>query len=119
MDRLADPKRLGCSPLGQGRRRPSRQRAVFSPAPLTLLRQVFNVGQLRRSTYKKQAEVSGVKGDQSANFFDSNNKTAQQERERMASQSLEELISWLKAGGNVGIHGEPLFHPLLSTLEAH
>lgn len=66
---------------------------------------MFNVGQLRRSKYKKQAEVSGIKGDQSSNFFDSNNKAAQREREHMASECLETLISWLKAGGNVGIHG--------------
>ncbi|KAM0756356.1 fructose-2,6-bisphosphatase [Meredithblackwellia eburnea MCA 4105] len=65
---------------------------------------VFNVGQLRRSTYKKKAEQSGVKGDQSANFFDHNNKAAQREREHMASECLESLIAWLKAGGNVGIH---------------
>ena len=64
------------------------------------------MGQLRRSKYKKQAEVSGIKGDQSANFFDSNNKAAQREREHMASECLETLISWLKAGGNVGIHGK-------------
>ncbi|KAK4704701.1 hypothetical protein P7C70_g1510, partial [Phenoliferia sp. Uapishka_3] len=65
---------------------------------------VFNVGQLRRKKYKTQAENTGIKGDQSSNFFDSNNKSAQREREHMASECLEELISWLKAGGNVGIH---------------
>lgn len=72
--------------------------------------QVFNVGQLRRSKYKKQAEVSGEKADQSANFFDANNKSAAREREHMASECLEQLISWLKAGGNVGIHGA--FHSM-------
>ncbi|ORY72206.1 6-phosphofructo-2-kinase-domain-containing protein [Leucosporidium creatinivorum] len=65
---------------------------------------VFNVGQLRRSKYKKQAEETGKKEDQSANFFDANNKSAAREREHMASECLEQLISWLKAGGNVGIH---------------
>lgn len=55
--------------------------------------------------YKKRAESSGVKEDQSANFFDSNNEKAQRERENMASDCLESLIDWLKAGGNVGIHG--------------
>lgn len=65
---------------------------------------VFNVGQLRRSKYKQHAEVSGRKKDQSSNFFDSNNREAKREREHMASECLETLISWLKAGGNVGIH---------------
>jgi len=51
------------------------------------------------------AEESGLKGDQSSNFFDTNNKDASREREHMASECLENLISWLKAGGNVGIHG--------------
>lgn len=51
--------------------------------------------------------MSGTKADQSANFFDSKNRSAQREREHMASECLEELISWLKAGGNVGIHGTP------------
>jgi len=53
------------------------------------------------------AEESGLKGDQSSNFFDTNNKDASREREHMASECLENLISWLKAGGNVGIHGSP------------
>lgn len=67
---------------------------------------MFNVGQLRRSTYKKQAETSGTKADQSATYFDSTNKNAQDDREKLASECLENLIGWLKAGGNVGIHGE-------------
>lgn len=50
--------------------------------------------------------MSGKKADQSSNFFDSKNKEAAREREHMAAECLEQLISWLKAGGNVGIHGE-------------
>lgn len=78
---------------------------------LTDFEQVFNVGQLRRSKYKQHAEVSGRKKDQSSNFFDSNNREAKREREHMASECLETLISWLKAGGNVGIHGPSHPHP--------
>lgn len=58
------------------------------------------------------AEESGRKEDQSANFFDNNNAEAAKARERMASDCLEDLIKWLKAGGNVGIHGE---QPVLSA----
>ncbi|GAA5874206.1 hypothetical protein JCM8547_007790 [Rhodosporidiobolus lusitaniae] len=65
---------------------------------------VFNVGQYRRQIYKKMAEESGKKPDQSANFFDTNNAEASKAREAMASECLEDLIRWLKAGGNVGIH---------------
>ncbi|GAA5822670.1 hypothetical protein JCM11251_004335 [Rhodosporidiobolus azoricus] len=66
--------------------------------------QVFNVGQYRRQIYRKMAEESGHKADQSANFFDANNAEASKARERMATECLEDLIKWLKAGGNVGIH---------------
>ncbi|KAI5480950.1 6-phosphofructo-2-kinase / fructose-2,6-bisphosphatase [Pseudohyphozyma bogoriensis] len=66
---------------------------------------VFNVGQYRRKKYKEMAEASGVKSDQSAAYFDQSNPKATKEREAMASDCLESLISWLKAGGNVGIHG--------------
>lgn len=69
------------------------------------MQQVFNVGQLRRSKYSKEAEVSGERPDQSSTYFDSTNKQAQRDREKLASQCLENLISWLKEGGNVGIHG--------------
>ncbi|GAA5916824.1 hypothetical protein JCM6882_006363 [Rhodosporidiobolus microsporus] len=65
---------------------------------------VFNVGQYRRQIYRKMAEESGHKADQSSNFFDANNAEASKARERMATECLEDLIKWLKAGGNVGIH---------------
>ncbi|GAA6026612.1 hypothetical protein JCM8202_004505 [Rhodotorula sphaerocarpa] len=65
---------------------------------------VFNVGQYRRQVYRKMAEESGRKEDQSANFFDNSNAEAAKARERMASECLEDLIKWLKEGGNVGIH---------------
>ncbi|CEQ39868.1 SPOSA6832_01426, partial [Sporobolomyces salmonicolor] len=66
--------------------------------------EVFNVGQYRRQKYRELAETSGKKADQSANFFDASNAEASKAREAMASDCLEDLIKWLKEGGNVGIH---------------
>lgn len=66
---------------------------------------VFNVGQYRRQKYREMAEQSGHKADQSSNFFDAKNAEASKAREAMATECLEDLIKWLKAGGNVGIHG--------------
>lgn len=65
---------------------------------------VFNVGQYRRAKYRELAKVSGKKADQSSNFFDANNPEASKAREAMAAECLEDLIKWLKNGGNVGIH---------------
>ncbi|KAG0152180.1 hypothetical protein CROQUDRAFT_650257 [Cronartium quercuum f. sp. fusiforme G11] len=65
---------------------------------------VFNVGQYRRERYKERAKKLGKKEDQSANFFDPHNQNASESREQMASECLESLITWLKEGGNVGIH---------------
>lgn len=46
------------------------------------------------------------KADHSANFFSHTNADANAERERLAAESLESLITWLKKeGGNVGIMG--------------
>ncbi|KAJ1553152.1 hypothetical protein HK405_008793, partial [Cladochytrium tenue] len=39
-----------------------------------------------------------------ASFFDSGNESAKQIREQLAMETLEELISWLNAGGKVAIH---------------
>ncbi|EGG09789.1 uncharacterized protein MELLADRAFT_95280 [Melampsora larici-populina 98AG31] len=65
---------------------------------------VFNVGQYRRERYRERAQKLGQKEDQSANFFDPSNQNASEVREQMASECLESLITWLKDGGNVGIH---------------
>ena len=48
---------------------------------------------------------SGVKEDHTAQWFSHDNEKANESRERLASDSLEMLIQWLKDGGNVGIHG--------------
>ncbi|KAJ6468394.1 bifunctional 6-phosphofructo-2-kinase fructose-2,6-bisphosphate 2-phosphatase [Mycena sanguinolenta] len=65
---------------------------------------VFNVGQLRRTRAKQKAQQSGIKEDHSADFFSSSNAEGTLSRDRLAEDSLEMLIAWLKAGGNVGIH---------------
>jgi len=49
---------------------------------------------------------SGVREDHTASYFSHNNTEATQLREKLAEDSLEMLIQWLKDGGNVGIHGE-------------
>ncbi|KAH8831338.1 6-phosphofructo-2-kinase-domain-containing protein [Flagelloscypha sp. PMI_526] len=67
---------------------------------------VFNVGQLRRSRAKQKAEQSGIREDHGAAYFSHDNEQATQTRDRLASDSLDMLIDWLKQGGNVGIHGK-------------
>ncbi|PFH53193.1 hypothetical protein AMATHDRAFT_73701 [Amanita thiersii Skay4041] len=65
---------------------------------------VFNVGQLRRTRARQKAQQSGIKEDHTAAWFSHNNAAANESRERLAQDSLEMLIQWLKEGGNVGIH---------------
>lgn len=53
-----------------------------------------------------QSYREGVKEDHTANYFSHSNQTATQMRDKIAEESLEMLIDWLKTkGGNVGIHG--------------
>ncbi|KIY51803.1 bifunctional 6-phosphofructo-2-kinase/fructose-2,6-bisphosphate 2-phosphatase [Fistulina hepatica ATCC 64428] len=65
---------------------------------------VFNVGQLRRTRARQKAKEFGVKEDHTASYFSHDNTEATQLREKLASDSLEMLIQFLKDGGNVGIH---------------
>jgi 6-phosphofructo-2-kinase/fructose-2,6-biphosphatase 2 len=65
---------------------------------------VFNVGQLRRSRARQKAQMSGVREDHTASYFSNDNEEARRRREQLAEDSLEMLITWLKEGGNVGIH---------------
>ncbi|KAF8626416.1 hypothetical protein AX17_006582 [Amanita inopinata Kibby_2008] len=65
---------------------------------------VFNVGQLRRTRARQKAQQSGIKEDHTASWFNHDNVAANLLRERLAEDSLEMLIQWLKEGGNVGIH---------------
>jgi len=65
---------------------------------------VFNVGQLRRTRAKQKAQRSGIQEDHTASYFSHNNEKATEVRNKLAEESLEMLIQWLKDGGNVGIH---------------
>ncbi|KIM29056.1 hypothetical protein M408DRAFT_329079 [Serendipita vermifera MAFF 305830] len=65
---------------------------------------VFNVGQLRRSKAKSKASKTGKKEVHSASFFSHANDDAARQREILAEESLEMLITWLHEGGNVAIH---------------
>lgn len=56
------------------------------------------MGNLRRENEASQHQ------DQSASFFDPNNKDAHKIRDDLALQVLEQLIQWLRSGGRVGIH---------------
>ena len=40
-----------------------------------------------------------------AQFFSGTNEDAMKKRDQLAEESLEMLISWLRKGGNVAIHG--------------
>ncbi|KAH0830401.1 bifunctional 6-phosphofructo-2-kinase/fructose-2,6-bisphosphate 2-phosphatase [Lanmaoa asiatica] len=61
---------------------------------------VFNVGQLRRSRARQKALQSGIKEDHTAQYFSHNNVEATRIRDKLAEDSLEMLIQWLKRGGN-------------------
>ncbi|KAG6335222.1 hypothetical protein ID866_3867 [Astraeus odoratus] len=63
--------------------------------------QVFNVGQLRRSRAKQKALQSGIQEDHTSTYFSHNNAEATKVREKLAEDSLEMLINWLKKGGNM------------------
>ncbi|KAG8861970.1 Fructose-2,6-bisphosphatase [Tulasnella sp. 330] len=65
---------------------------------------VFNVGQLRRKRAQEVEQQQGVKENHSAQYFSHSNEDAIKAREGLAEESLEMLITWLKGGGNVGIH---------------
>ncbi|KIL67464.1 hypothetical protein M378DRAFT_9255 [Amanita muscaria Koide BX008] len=65
---------------------------------------VFNVGQLRRSRARQKAQQSGIKEEHTASWFSHDNAAGNESRERLAIESLEMLIQWLKEGGNVAIH---------------
>ncbi|CAE6416596.1 unnamed protein product [Rhizoctonia solani] len=66
--------------------------------------EVFNVGQLRRSKARAKKEKSGITEDHTASYFSHSDDKASQLREALAEECLENLISWLKKGGNVAIH---------------
>ncbi|TFL04163.1 fructose-2,6-bisphosphatase [Pterulicium gracile] len=109
---------------------PARGKSYLSNKLMIYLRwleynvKVFNVGQLRRSRARQKAQQSipstpscdapdgdsnesrsGVQENHSASYFSHDNKNATELREKLAEDSLDMLINWLKnEGGNVGIH---------------
>jgi 6-phosphofructo-2-kinase/fructose-2,6-biphosphatase 2 len=56
---------------------------------------------------KRPSRRFGVKEEHTASWFSHENRSANQSRDKLAQDSLEMLIQWLKEGGNVGIHGAP------------
>lgn len=54
---------------------------------------------------------SGIKEDHTAKYFSHDNAEATRVREKLAEDSLEMLLQWLKKGGNVAVHGEILPGP--------
>ena len=71
---------------------------------------VFNVGQLRRSKARAEVESGGEKATHTADYFSHSNAKAKSLREKLAEESLESLISWLKKEGNVGIMGKSILN---------
>ncbi|KAF5367096.1 hypothetical protein D9758_003959 [Tetrapyrgos nigripes] len=59
------------------------------------------VGRIGRLTL---VDRLGIKEDHTAAFFSHDNPDATLSRDKLAEDSLEMLIKWLKEGGNVGIH---------------
>ncbi|EIW72084.1 hypothetical protein TREMEDRAFT_26324 [Tremella mesenterica DSM 1558] len=89
---------------------PARGKSYLSNKLMRYLRwleynvEVFNVGQLRRTKARHEQEAGKGKADHSAKFFSHSDPKANAAREQLAEESLEMLITWLKAeGGNVGI----------------
>ncbi|KAJ9097448.1 hypothetical protein QFC20_006189 [Naganishia adeliensis] len=88
---------------------PARGKSYLSNKLMRYLRwleykvEVFNVGQLRRRKARDQQQAGEEKTDHSAAYFSSTNEKASALREKLATETLESLISWVKAEGNVGI----------------
>ena len=61
------------------------------------------------SAFSLSLSREGVKEDHSASYFSNEDKSARELRNRLAEESLNTLIKWLKEGGNVGIHGRRFF----------
>lgn len=76
----------------------SRERGLETQTDSTYKQQVFNVGNLRRVNKASQQL------DQSANFFDPDNKDGNKIRDELAIMVLDQLIDWLRTGGRVAIH---------------
>ncbi|KAI9209890.1 6-phosphofructo-2-kinase-domain-containing protein [Polychytrium aggregatum] len=68
--------------------------------------QIFNVGNRRRAIPISPSVVVTAPNSTThdAKFFDPHNSEAKAIRDQLATDTLEELIAWLKKGGKVGIH---------------
>ena len=85
------------SHVRRGRTRPTLYPVAF---------QIFNVGDRRRTAAAQEEQNSGRHVDHDSKFFDPNNVKAHKLRDKLAMDSLDELIRWLKEeNGKVGIHG--------------
>ncbi|RSH91861.1 Fructose-2,6-bisphosphatase [Saitozyma podzolica] len=88
---------------------PARGKSYLSNRLMRYLRwleynvEVFNVGQLRRSKARAAQQEGKGKADHSAQFFSHSDQKSNLAREKLAEESLEALIDWLKKEGNVGI----------------
>lgn len=65
---------------------------------------IFNVGELRRKKTLEEKESQGIHGTTRPGSFDHTHVETLQSAEKIAEESLENLISWMKSGGNIGIH---------------
>ncbi|KAI9143649.1 6-phosphofructo-2-kinase-domain-containing protein [Paraphysoderma sedebokerense] len=65
---------------------------------------VFNVGNRRRTSAEEEAKKENKVVEHNSDFFDPNNKDASSLRDRLAMDTLEELLEWLHSGGKCGIH---------------
>ncbi|RKP27310.1 6-phosphofructo-2-kinase-domain-containing protein [Syncephalis pseudoplumigaleata] len=67
---------------------------------------IFNVGNRRRRrlTMVEPETPSASAHGHDSTFFDPNNVDAKAMRNQVAMDCLEEILSWLQAGGKIGIH---------------
>ncbi|RKP07080.1 6-phosphofructo-2-kinase-domain-containing protein, partial [Thamnocephalis sphaerospora] len=65
---------------------------------------IFNVGNKRRNVIVEKAAAGQPTQEHDSHFFDPTNEDAKQLRDQLAMDCLEELLTWLKAGGKIGIH---------------
>ncbi|KAJ7795280.1 histidine phosphatase superfamily, partial [Mycena leptocephala] len=65
---------------------------------------VFSVGQLKGTGARHEAQMADFMEYRGANFVSSSDARGDHPRNRLSDETLEMLIAWLNAGGNVGIH---------------
>ncbi|KAG8913009.1 Fructose-2,6-bisphosphatase [Tulasnella sp. 417] len=65
---------------------------------------IFNVGELRRKKASEEEKTQGFHGTNKPSSFDHTHAETLHSAEKIAEESLENLIFWMKSGGNIGIH---------------